>query len=180
MDFRTRRIAAAGLFAALAIAINFPLLGIPNVELFSLCLFISGVFLRIWGGFIVPLVAGSIFIIFNPNGPPTLFTVAIAQIVGFIIFGLAGAFFGRSILRNKSRPIGIMLLAAIGVVLTFIYDLLTNAAFAVTIGPFWPTIIGGIGFSIWHIVSNGLIFGFFEPLLVKLWRITGPRLYQSF
>jgi hypothetical protein len=179
LDFRTRRIAAAGLFAALAISINFPLLGIPNVELFSLCLFISGVFLRIWGGFIVPLVGGSIFIIFNPNGPPTLFTVAIAQIVGFIIFGLAGAFFGKNILQNKSHLLGVILLAVIGFVLTFIYDLLTNVAFAVTIGPFWPTIIGGIGFSIWHIVSNGLIFGLFEPLLVKLWCITGPRLYQS-
>ncbi|OQX92281.1 MAG: hypothetical protein B6D58_03555 [candidate division Zixibacteria bacterium 4484_95] len=179
MDFRTRRIAAAGLFAALAIAINFPLLGVPNVEFFSLCLFISGVFLRIWGGFVVPLVAGSVFIILNPNGPPTLFAVAIAQIIGFVLFGLAGALFGRSILKNKSRLLGLVLLATVGIVLTFIYDLLTNAAFAVTIGPFWPTIIGGIGFSIWHIVSNGLIFGLFEPLLVKLWYIASPRLYQS-
>lgn len=180
MDFRTRRIAAAGLFAALALAINFPLLGIPNVELFSFCMFISGVFLGAWGGFIVPLVAGSIFIIFNPNGPPTLFTLAIAQLIGFILFGLAGALFGKSILHSKNRLVSVTLCTAIGVMFTFIYDLLTNAAFAVTIGPFWPTIIGGIGFSLWHIVSNGLIFGFFEPILVKLWRITGPRLYQSF
>jgi thiamine transporter ThiT len=178
LNYRIRRIATAGLLAALALAINFPLLGVPNIELFSLCLFIAGTFLGYWGGYVVPLAAGLIFIIFNPNGPPSLVTVAIAQIIGFILFGLAGAFFGKSILKNKNRIIGITFCAAVGVVFTFIYDLLTNIAFGLTIGPFWPTIIGGIAFSLWHIVSNGLIFGIFEPLMVRLWYVAGPRLYQ--
>jgi len=178
LNYRIRRIAAAGLFAALALVINFPLLGIPNVELFSLCLFVAGVFLGYWGGFVVPLVAGSIFVIFNPNGPPSLITVAVAQIIGMILFGLTGAVLSKSLLKNKNRMIGITFCAAVGVVLTFIYDLLTNAAFGLTIGPFWPTVVSGIAFSLMHMVSNGLIFGFFEPLMVKLWYAAGPRLYQ--
>ena len=179
MNYRIRRIAAAGLFAALALVVNFPLLGVPNVELFSVCLFVAGTFLGYWGGFMVPLVAGLIFIVFNPNGPPSLITVAIAQIIGFILFGLAGAALGKNIIKCKSRIIGIISCALLGVTLTFIYDLLTNAAFGLTIGPFWPTIIGGIAFSLMHLATNGLIFGFFEPLMVKLWYVAGPRLYQS-
>lgn len=179
MNYRLRRIAAAGLFAALTLAVNFPLISIPNVELFSLCLFASGAFLGYWGGVAVPVVAGTIFVLFNPNGPPSVITVALAQIIGFILFGLIGALFGKSIFRNKNRVVGITFMAAIGVVFTFIYDLLTNAAFGLSIGPLWPVIIGGVAFSLWHMATNGLIFGFAEPLLVKLWQITGPRLFQQ-
>ena len=126
----------------------------------------------------VPLVAGVIFVVFNPNGPPSVLSVAAAQVIGFILFGLAGAAFGKSIFKNKNRIVGITFMAAIGVVFTFIYDLLTNAAFGLTVGPFWPVIIGGIAFSLWHIVTNALIFGCAEPLLVKLWHITGSRFLQ--
>ena len=168
--------AAAGLFAALALALNFPLLGIPNVEVFSLILFISGIFLGYWGGIVVPLIAGLIFVFFNPNGPPTLITLVIAQIFGFILIGLSGATFGRSIIRNRNRVMGITFCAAIGVVLTFIYDLLSNVALATAFGPFWPVITAGISFSLLHMVFNGLIFGFSEPIIVKLWQIVGSRL----
>jgi thiamine transporter ThiT len=179
VDPRLKRTAATGLFAALALALNFPLLGVPNVELFSVCLFIAGVYLGYWGGIVTPLIAGVIFVFFNPNGPPSVITLVIAQLVGFVLFGLAGAIFGKSILRNKNHMVGMVFSAAIGVVFTFIYDALTNAAIAVTFGPFWPTMISGIAFSLMHIVSNGIIFGLVEPLMVKLWQIVEPRLYPA-
>jgi hypothetical protein len=179
VNYRIRRIAAGGLLAALALAVNFPLLGVPNVELFSVCLFISGIYLGFWGGFMVPFAAGMIFIIFNPNGPPSLLTVALAQLMGFVLFGMVGAVFGRSIIRNKNRVVGMTFLAAIGIVFTFIYDLLTNLAFALSVGPFKPVLIAGLAFSLWHMVSNGLIFGLSEPIIVKLWHVAGPRLSQS-
>lgn len=179
MDIRLRRVAAAGLFAALALALNFPLLGIPNIEIISLILFIAGLFLGYYGSLISSLAAGLIFVFFNPNGPPSMVLLVIAQITGFVLFGLAGALFGKSILKNKNRVVGMTFCAAIGIVFTFIYDLLTNMAIAVSFDAFWPTIIGGISFALWHFVSNGIIFGFAEPLIVKLWQIVGPRLYQA-
>ena len=180
MDKRTLKIAAAGLFAALALALNLPLMGIPNIELISVCLFASGLFIGLWGGLTVPLVAGSIFLTFNPNGPPTLITVALAMLIGFVLFGLTGAVFRKMILKNKNRVMGITFCAAIGVVITFIYDVLTNAAFGISVGPFWPTLWGGLAFSLIHMVSNGLIFGFAEPVMVKLWSIAGYRLSDQF
>lgn len=179
MDFRIKRTAAAGLFAALALALNFPLLGIPNVEVFSLCLFIAGIFLGYWGGFVTPLVAGLIFVFFNPNGPPSLVVLIVAQMAGFILFGMVGALFGKAILKNKNRVVGMTFCAAIGVFFTFIYDLLTNLAIASSFGPFWPVIVSGIAFSLWHMVVNGIIFGLAEPMVVKLWQVVGPQLYRA-
>jgi hypothetical protein len=176
LDISLRRTAAAGLFAALALALNFPLLGIPNIEIISLILFISGLYLGFRGGIISALVAGLIFVFFNPNGPPSIAVLVIAQITGFVMFSFVGAIFSKSILNNRNRVIGMTFCAAIGVVFTFVYDLLTNMAIAATFGPFWPTLVSGAAFALWHIVANGIIFGFAEPLIVKLWQIVEPRL----
>jgi hypothetical protein len=178
LNYRLRKIAAAGLFAALALAITYPLAGIPNIKFFEICLFISGAFLGLWGGLVVPIVAGTIYIIFNPNGPQTIVLVGVAQMAGFILFGLGGALLGKMILANKNRIVGVTFCAATGVVITFIYDLLTNAALGVSIGVFLPTLYGGIGFSLIHMASNGLIFGISEPLVVKLWQVAGRYLYS--
>ncbi len=179
MDIRLKKTAAAGLFAALALALNYPLLGVPNIELISLILFIAGMFLGYRGGTITAIVTGLIFIFFNPNGPPSILLLVLAQMTGFIAMGLAGAIFGKSILKNKNRVVGMTFCAAIGIVFTFVYDGLTNMAIASGFGPFWPTMISGIAFSLWHIVANGIIFGFAEPMIVKLWQIVGPRLNQA-
>jgi hypothetical protein len=179
LKYRTRRIAAAGLFAALALAITYPMAGIPNIKFFEVCLFISGLFLGYWGGFTVPLVAGIIYILFNPNGPQTIPLVGLAQLFGFLLFGLFGALFRKMILANKNRIVGMTFCAAVGVVLTFVYDVITNAAFGLTINAIWPTIVSGVGFSLVHMAANGLIFGVAEPLMVKLWQISRPYLYQS-
>jgi len=173
---RIRRIAAVGLLSALALAVTYPLAGIPNVKFFELCLFLSGIFLGFRGGVSVPLIAGTIYIMFNPNGPQTVLLVGIAQIVGFLLFGLAGAVFGKMILANNRRLIGMTFCAAIGVFLTFVYDLITNAAWGITIGALMPAIYSGIAFSLLHMAANGLIFGLAEPLLVRIWKAVYPLL----
>jgi hypothetical protein len=179
LNYRLRRIAAAGLFAALALAITYPMAAIPNVKFFEVCLFIAGIFLRFWGGLVVPLTAGTIYILFNPNGPQTNLLVGLAQIIGFMLFGVTGALFRKMILANRNHYVGITFCAAIGVVVTFIYGLLTDVAYGYTINAIKPTVISGIAFSLVHIGFNGLIFGLAEPLLVKLWQVAKPYLYSQ-
>ncbi len=162
--------------SALALAITYPLAGIPNVKFFELCLFLSGIFLGLWGGISVPLIAGTIYILFNPNGPQTVLLVGIAQIVGYLLFGLAGAAFGKIILANNRRLIGMTFCAATGVFLTFVYDLLTNAAWGLTIGALKPAVYSGIAFSLVHMAANGLIFGLAEPLMGRVWKAVYPLL----
>jgi hypothetical protein len=179
LNYRLRRIAAAGLFAALALATSYAMAAIPNVKFFEVCLFIAGAFLGFWGGIVVPLVAGTIYVLFNPNGPQTNLLVGVAQIVGFMLFGIAGAAFRKMILANRNHYVGMTFCAAIGVVVTFIYGLLTDTAFGYTINAIKPTIISGIAFSLVHIGSNGIIFGLAEPLMVKLWQVAKPYLYSQ-
>jgi len=178
LNYRLRRIAAAGLFAALALATSYAMAAVPNVKFFDVCLFIAGIFLGFWGGIVVPLVAGSIYILFNPNGPQTILIVGIAQIAGFMMFGIAGAIFRKMILANRNHYVGMVFCAAIGVVVTFIYDIITNAAWGYSMGAVRPVIISGIAFSLVHMGFNGLIFGLAEPLVVKLWQVAKPYLYS--
>jgi len=178
LNYRLRRIAAAGLFAALALATSYAMAAVPNVKFFDVCLFIAGIFLGFWGGIVVPLVAGSIYILFNPNGPQTILIVGIAQIAGFMMFGIAGAIFRKMILANRNHYVGMVFCAAIGVVVTFIYDIITNAAWGYSMGAVQPVIISGIAFSLVHMGFNGLIFGLAEPLVVKLWQVAKPYLYS--
>jgi len=168
--FGLSRAARVGVFAALSYGINAPLLAIPNIELFSLGLFLSGVFLGAIDGLATAIVAGIILVFFNPNGPQTIFLVGLAQLIGFALFGLGGGALRRLVLRNGDPRRVALILTVVGAILTFWYDLSTNLAFALFFGPFWPVMIGGLGFGVLHIVSNGVIFGASSLVIQRIWK----------
>jgi len=163
--------ARIGIFSALAIGMNFPLLAIPNIETFSLGLFLAGLFLGLSEGLAVAIVAGFIFILFNPNGPQTILLVGLAQEAGFILFAFFGSLLRKILLApHLDKLIAIIIMAGSGLILTLIYDLATNLVFAVLFGPFWPALIGGLSFSLIHILSNIVIFGFSALIIRKVWQ----------
>jgi hypothetical protein len=164
------RVARVGVFSALAFGVNAPFLAIPNIELFSLALFLSGVFLGLKEGLAVGLVAGTIFVFFNPNGPQTILLVGLAQITGFALFGLSGGLLRRLIIGKTPGRRLAALMIFVGATLTLWYDLTTNLSFAVLFGPFWPTLIGGLGFALIHIISNAVIFGMSSLVIEKIWK----------
>ena len=163
-------IARVGVFAALAFGVNAPFLVIPNVEVFSLALFLSGVFLGIVDGLAVALIAGVIFIFFNPNGPQTVLPVGLAQLVGFLLFGLAGSVLRSLVLGKHVTGRVAVLLVIVGAILTLWYDFSTNLVLAILFGPFWMTLIGGLGFGIIHIVSNCILFGTSSLIINRIWK----------
>jgi hypothetical protein len=101
------------------------------------------------------------FSLFNPFGPAAP-PVMGAQMLGCLIFGVAGgvvgAFPGLWTVRRRS----ILVVAALGGVLTSIYDLLTTLAGAFTYG-FSESLLAYVGaatvFWALHIVTNVVIFG---------------------
>jgi len=167
---RLTAIARIGVFSALAYGINAPFLVIPNVEIFSLILFLSGVFLGVTSGIAVSLIAGFIFVFFNPNGPQTILPVGAAQLLGFVLYGLAGGLIRRILLIKYSTKKALGILVAMGAALTLWYDFSTNLVFAILFGPFWPVLIGGIAFGITHLISNVLIFGLSSLIIGKIWK----------
>jgi hypothetical protein len=162
--------ALIGVFAALAFGVNAPFLAIPNIEIFSLALFLSGLYLGILNGAATAAVAGIIFVFFNPNGIQPVLLVGLAQLLGFILFALAGGLVRPVILKNHDSARTALVLIAAGLLLTLWYDLSTNFTFAVLFGPFWPTLVGGLGFSLLHIVSNTILFGLTATVVLKIWK----------
>lgn len=168
--FGLSSIARVAVFAAFAFGVNAPFWAIPNVETFSLALFLTGLFLGIPNGLAAAFVAGTIFIFFNPNGPQPVILVGIAQIFGFMLFGLVGGALRKFVLRENNPSRLAVILAFAGLILTFWYDLSTNLVFALAFGPFWPTIIGGLTFGVVHLVSNTILFGFSGLIVKTIWK----------
>lgn len=168
--FSMSGVARVGVFSALAFGVNTPFLAIPNIEIFSFSLFLSGLFLGAAGGTATALVAGIIFVFFNPNGAQPILAVGLIQLFGFLLFGLCGGLLRRVVLKKDNIKFTITVLLAAGALLTFWYDLSTNLAFAYLFGPFWQALIAGLWFSAVHTVSNTIIFGLSGTVVQKIWK----------
>jgi len=149
-----------GFFIALSLALGFALAHIPNVELITLTIFISGCLLGKGKGVIIGMVAMTLFAFFNPLGPAVI-PVAIAQVIGMGYIGFSGGIIGSRMKGIKSAWVRGTFLAVGGFFLTLFYDFLTNLAVALAFGlweRWYAVVIGGIAFSLIHIVSNTFIF----------------------
>ena len=140
------------LFAATAIALGYALVSVPNVELITATLFISGMVIGWKKGVYVAVITYTVFSVFNPFGFPGPFLL-IAQIAGGLIAVITG-----TLSKRYNNPFYFFLS---GFLVTILYDIFTNIAgyfMYVSKQTFWAYMIGGISFSLIHIVSNILIF----------------------
>lgn len=159
---KTRKALLAALLIAATVALGYALAGIPNVELMTITVFISGYLLGAKLGAIVGAVSIAVYSVFNPMGAalPPLF---VAQVVAFAVIGIAGSILGGVV--AKLPRVGAIIVAGVtGLVLTSLYDALTNiGAFYSITGEDAPTnllkfIIGGIVFVVMHLVWNTALF----------------------
>lgn len=162
---RTRRATLAGLLVALTIAAGYSLAGVPNVELVTLLIFVSGFLLGPVVGPIVGAVSWGLYSALNPMGaalPPVL----AAQVVGGAVVGLAGGLVGPAILKLPGRWAGMTLCGVTGLVLTLFYQFAVNTAAFFTfvdaedraLRAFWAFIVAGIAFTLLHLVWNTAVF----------------------
>lgn len=130
---RERALIRAALFTALSVALGFLLAAVPNVELMSLSVFLGGVFCGARIGSLVGVLSEAFFSLLNPLGPP-LPPLLVAQLAGFALIGFAGGVLGPRLAPGRAGAIVVSALA--GLVLTLVYDALTNVATAViALGP---------------------------------------------
>ncbi|MFQ6617061.1 MAG: hypothetical protein ACE5QV_00110 [Fidelibacterota bacterium] len=170
--FDIREIALMGLFSALAVASGYMLIFVPNVELISATIFVSGYILGASRGAIVGFTAELIYSGFNPMGSGfALPHLLAAQISGMVLTGIGGGLVKRmpgfNSISYKSSP----LFGIVGGFFTFIYDSLTTLSFPLAAGfsgaQIIATYIAGLGFSLLHIFSNILIFATLLPLAIR-------------
>jgi len=170
----TRRVLLACLLISLTVVFGYALAGVPNVELMTITVFLSGYLLGVRFGFIVGASSALVHALFNPLGaslPPLL----LAQCAGFSLVGACGALFGPWIQSLRNRSAAVLLAGTVGLVLTLLYDILTNiAAFYIAMGVGPATglmgfVFGGIMFMGMHIVWNtGLFLFVLKPVLTVL------------
>jgi uncharacterized membrane protein len=179
LDRKSFRIALLSTFVALAIVLGYLLAYLPNIELFTLTLFLSGFILGKRDGMIVGFLSAFIFGFFNPIGSSPIPFLAF-QLVYYTSVGLTGALVS-SILRKRKfftlnedlYKISLMVLfGVIGAVVTTSYQLLATLIdifiYFGTIDEFVPYFLTGIPFTITHIIGNTLGFVFILPGLIQL------------
>jgi hypothetical protein len=154
--YRSSHLARAAIFVALAAGLGFAGAVLPNVELVTVTIFLGGAATGPWAGAAIGVAAELLVSGLNPLGP-ALPLVFAAQLVGMAVVGLAGGLVGRRLLRVTATYRAV-LLGGLGLLLALFFDVLTNLALGIHLGPVRATLAGGLVFSVVHIVSNTFVF----------------------
>ena len=162
------RVALIAILAALAIGGNYALSAIPNVELSSIMVFLSGFLFGPIIGALVGFIAMLIYQLWNPWGaflPP----IGLAVIGCTILTGIVGGILGKAMQRlDHSDSRWFLLPILFGILLTLFFDLVTNFVYSFTFGtPFIVVLIFGLPFMMAHIPSNAVLFGLLTQPVTK-------------
>ncbi len=172
------------IFVALAAALGFLLLSVPNVELVTFTVFASGVVLGRWRGALVGALAMAIYSAANPYGSglgvPTMFAAQLAASAFAGAMGGVAAPLWRA--RGGGAVPGLPLVAGgIGFALTVVYQAGVIFGLAV-MSPEFRTgavavLLSNAFFSAVHLVSNTIVFAVLAPtVLPRVVRLAGARL----
>ena len=179
LERKSFRISLIGTFTALSIVLGYALAYIPNIEVFTLMIFLSGFIMGKKEGTIIGLLSASIFTFFNPLGPspPPLF---IYQLVHYSLTGISGGLAKDFMLNRKFfKPKEdlyvfqvMVIFGVIGGILTFLFDILSTlfGGFMVStsIDYFIASYLFGIVFTTVHLIGNILVFIFLLPGLIQI------------
>lgn len=157
----------AAICIALAVTMGYLLAPVPNVELMSATLFISGALLGAPAGAGTGASAALIFSLLNPMGtaaPPLL----LAQMSGMAIIGATGGLAAGLRAAGRRRS---LLFGCIGITVTLLYDLLTTLSFAPFVAGGDPAawlalFAAGAPFYLIHLSVNGMVFALLVPLVL--------------
>lgn len=143
------------IFSALAIALGYVLSPVPNIEMMTPTIFLSGALFGILPGILVGTISFLIFGFFNPMGSSPL-PLLMAQVVGGIIVGWGGGIY------HQMKVDRVWLLIIMGILLTLLYDILTSAAgwfFFPSKKTFVAYILVGLPFILIHIGTQAFAYG---------------------
>ena len=170
---QTKKISIIVVMAAACIGSNYAMLGVINVKFMDVLVFITGLAFGSRMGMAVGFLSWAIYGLINPYGFVLPILVATATMES--VYGLVGGLIGResrSVIHGNSIVAGVQY-AIVGLVLTLVYDLVTNVVFAVTFGiNLSVALIGGIPFTMVHALSNmGLFFVGVLPAIKGIHRL---------
>ena len=174
LKLSTRELGFVGVMTALCVASNYLMLSIVNVKFMDLFVFVSGYVMGPFVGILVGIFTWLVYGTLNPYGfsLPILF----ATIAGESLYGLVGGLASQlqlqesriSSISNVRFWVSNVKFGTLGFLLTFVYDLFTNAISGLLAGlPIIVAIIVGVPFALAHEVSNFLFFFFGASLTIN-------------
>lgn len=130
---------------------------IPNFEVLTLVVFCAGVLLGVRDGVLVGVITMLVYSVLNPYGAVHPL-VTLSQVAGEVVAGAAGGAFARTGLATGAAGLRAIVLALSGLIITAIFDFITNLTTGLLFGQVRVTLIGGIPFSLWHMGTNVVLF----------------------
>jgi uncharacterized membrane protein len=159
-----RSAALVAILAATALAGNYALIGLPNVELSSVMVFLSGYLFGTSIGALVGLFAMTVYQFLNPWGP-FIPPIGLAVIGCTMFAGILGGIVGRRRQFSKVADAEWYLnIGLLGALFTVFFDAVTNYAYSAAFGvPFLLALGVGLPFSAIHTISNLFLFSLLTP-----------------
>ncbi|KKN27318.1 hypothetical protein LCGC14_0865740 [marine sediment metagenome] len=179
LERKSFRIALISTFTALSVVVGYLLAIIPNIELFTLMIFLSGFILGKRDGMVIGFFSSFIFCFFNPFGPSPLPLLAF-QLFHYSLTGLWGGllsnYFRKKDFYKKDGDLFIfpvmVIFGFLGALITIFFQIFSSLTSVLsifgTINEFLPYFLSGIIFTIIHIIGNTLGFIFILPGLIPL------------
>lgn len=160
ITMNVRKVALITILVALSIATNYALIGVTNVTVMDLIVFVTGFFFGPILGAMVGMFSWMIYGVINPYGfVPQIY---VATILAETIYGLLGGVLGRKLLASPINGHGLKLslfFGVIGFTSTLIWDLATTVVYALAFDLLViPTIVMGVPFTLVHELSNTAFF----------------------
>jgi hypothetical protein len=166
---RSTKVSMVAMLSATSIALSYALYWLPNIELTSLMIFLSGFALGSRNGIVVGLITELVFSNFNPLGPAPP-AILLAQVCCMMLIGAVGGVAARFSDQGSTRFRSSLKMGAIGLYLTLLYDLVTDLGFALSfpvgndlVLTYVTYLVLGSPFMIVHVFSNTLLFGTIGP-----------------
>jgi LytS/YehU family sensor histidine kinase len=176
----TKKIALIVTLAAVSIGSNYAMVSIHNVKFMDLIVFVSGFCFGPIVGSLIGIISWGIYGAANPFG--FSFHIWAATMFSESIYAIAGALTRKTIRLDdfngfKSQRISAAIcFGALGIFLTFAYDIITNVAFASYYDWNIPLsiVIGFVPMGIIHVASNALFFGIgCSPTITAILNVVG-------
>ncbi len=162
---RTRYVAIASLMTALALIGMYALVGIPNVELGTVILFVTALVFGLEMGIGCMLITAALYGSLNPWGG-LIPQIWIGQVLGWLLIVIVGSLLGHSGPNLKQSQRNGLEFFILGAFLTMYFDAVTNLGYSLATGiPYATALIVGLPFMVIHVLSNAFLFGIVVPQL---------------
>jgi len=179
----SRKVAIVANMTALALLGNYALVGIPNVELGSVVIFITALVFGLPMGIWTALLTSIIFSTINPWGP-FIPQIWLTQMIGWLYIAMVGGLLGKGKTDGYQGRIEMFVFGAF---LAAVFDLTTNIGYSLVYNvPYALAVVLGLPFMAMHVVSNAFILAFvvpvIEPILKRdmastIWNTPSRELY---